>query len=92
MLRSRRSPLCLLLTLGCACGDPVAGTGDPGSSGRPMHCPRASSARPASSSQSRFCFSVITQPGTIVLTRMPSGPSSRARLRVRPWIAALDVA
>ncbi len=57
-----------------------------------MHWPRAMSALPASSSQRRTCLSVITQPGTSVLTRIACGPRSRARLRVRPWTAAFAVA
>ena len=47
--------------------------------------------RPFSSSQRRICFSVITQPGTSVLTRMLNGPKSRARLRVSPCTAAFEV-
>ena len=63
----------------------------PGSSGRLMHWPRVMSSLPFSSSQRRICFSVITQPGTSVLTRMLNGPKSRARLRVSPCTAAFDV-
>ena len=44
-----------------------------------------------SSTQRRSCLSVITQPGTKVLTRMFDGPRSRARLRVSPATAALAV-
>ena len=42
--------------------------------------------------QSDFCRSVMIQPGTTVLTRMRSRPSSRAMVRVSPWTAALAVA
>ena len=35
--------------------------------------------------------SVITQPGSTQLTRMPSGPSSRAIALVRPSIPAFAV-
>jgi hypothetical protein len=56
------------------------------------HCRRAISASPSASSHSPTCRSVITQPGTIVLTRIRSGPRSRAKLRVRPSTAALQVA
>ena len=59
--------------------------------GGARHWPRAILARAWSSTHRRSCLSVITQPGTNVLTRMPKGPKSRARLRVRPCTAALAV-
>jgi hypothetical protein len=40
----------------------------------------------------RSCFSVITQPGTSVFTRILRLPRSLASERVRPWIAAFVVA
>jgi hypothetical protein len=59
-----------------------------GCSHRPMHWPRAISARAASSTHRRICLSVITQPGISVLTRMLKGPRSRDKLRVSPCAAA----
>ena len=43
----------------------------------------------ASLIHSRLCRSVMTAPGAMALTRILSGPNSRAKLLVRPTIAAL---
>ena len=48
-------------------------------------------ARRVGLTHSVFCRSVITQPGTIVLTRMRCLPRSRANERVMPCTAALAV-
>ena len=60
-----------------------------GSSAPGRHWLRSISALAASSTHSASCFWVMTQPGTSVLTRIRSGPNSRASALLIPCVAAL---
>ena len=61
-----------------------------GSPSRPSAVAASSRSRcsPASTSVSR----VVTYPGATAFTRTPAGPASRARLRTRPTMPALEAA
>ena len=54
-------------------------------------CKAINSASSSGVSYKLRCRSVRIAPGTMQLTRTPLGPNSRARVRVRPLMAALAV-
>ena len=55
------------------------------------HCCSRKARSFSGDNQSAFCRSVTIAPGTIELTRILCGPSSRASVRVSPLIPAFDV-